>query len=527
MMKEISEIVRKSIRDIVCIDDDYVSPYEKETKKPKKKAEEYKTKFHFSKKMYCGMSKNEIRSVCIIPFSKSDSCFSIDRHLKNKDLLVLDWELTTPPQSRYPLEIIENSVKNRVKYVCIYTQELDTMSIRNQIALYYRYGREELDAVKSAALRAHIMKQIFMAPLTTFYMGNRDATELKKLVKDEELQCKRDVFNVDDVKMWEKLYLSWNQVAYFPDSNLKRNVNEFNDVMQIDDTFILFFNKRNGTGVGICEKDIINRISQIIVKEPNSILNAIWLFYTNTVEESLDKAGNYFEGLDWKAFAYYANRLSEGYSNEEMFSFLSKIFMKRLSQSVEAEAVPLPDALIDEVKKKGKKQKITEQNADSYSKLNYFLNVDNSMSMKKHYLTFGDVLCSGGEYFICVSPTCTCAKRASSPKCNTDFFMVRGQADKDIIRFEKVEKDNYCFICKTVGERSNYLAIKWNEGLTSLHCDNPEVAQNLTLVGLKNGEKTEFTYVCKIADEYAQRIANSAYSFENRVGVSFANSYNG
>lgn len=526
-------IVRESIQSIVCIDDDYVQPYE--NRQAEVKSNKYSDRLAFSRKVYKGMALNNNCEVKIIPFRKDVSLNDLAAQIYCKDLLLLDWELTSPKNIIYPLQIIERAVSQKVKYICIYTNDKDTASITASVKDYYRYNKKSIDDIAHEATEKGVYKHDFYFIAEMVERGNREAGEIRK-----ELQKTLDSLDIklgstsplNNLEKWRLLYRKWNQMDFYPDTEIARAVNEYElngeKIVRIDGTYIMLFNKVT-VNKGIKEKDIIKKITNLLINEPNSVMNLIWNQYTRAIQERLNVGGEYFFDVNWKSFAYYAYRLSEGYSDREMKHFLSDVFMKKLTEAIVLNEDVLNPELAEELKTKGKKQKITRDSINDYIRLNAYLNINHELSTAKHKITFGDVLMGdGNDFYLCVSSKCSCAERNNPRTIKKDFFFVKGgYPDDELLSFEEVEKENYSFVSyKDKRQNEVFKMVKWKNTIINIHIDEPEVYKGLKVKGATSKPK-EFTYICNIVDEYAQRMANSAYSYENRVGVSFANSYLG
>ena len=270
---------------------------------------------------------------------------------------------------------------------------------------------------------------------------------------------------------------------------------------------------------------------------PSGPINGIWLHFTNLIRDNLNNSGDYFENVNWEAFAFYANKLSVDYGMFEMNTFLKRMFSRLIFQKVDADANgDLPEKIIKEIQKSGSTaEPATIKN--ELARLNKLLNVDYWKSISTHSLTFGDVLwdIDTQQFYLCITALCDCAIRGNSEKkedrIKQDFIFISEDTKTNQITtkiLEKVESDYYSFVSMGINDSKEVYAIKWN--CKDLHSFRFEATQ--TYVPSENemrasigAKRSRLKYICNISQEYAQRMANEAFSSSNRVGVSFANTH--
>ena len=106
-------IVNQSIKNVICVDDDFLEPYEDVM-------ETNKEKCIFSRQMYSAISSSCECAVTIIPYKQETDVKIINDKMRQKDLLILDWELTEVADIKKAIEIIDGALTNNVQYICIY-----------------------------------------------------------------------------------------------------------------------------------------------------------------------------------------------------------------------------------------------------------------------------------------------------------------------------------------------------------------------------------------------------------------------
>ena len=276
---------------------------------------------------------------------------------------------------------------------------------------------------------------------------------------------------------------------------------------------------------------IIPIISRAIVSAPNSYINGIWTFYTNEISKAFKKDGSYFDDVSWEAFSHYANKLSHEYDELEMKRFLKNIFVKKLAQQMETDVSTLAPSIVSEMKKVGTAVSVTADNKKEFFKLNAFLNTNFALTNNPHGLTFGDVIRKKDttSYFMCITALCDCAVHLNEQPLEYYLFLA-GKSCESLDALKEAESKEYSFVCvQDATGKKEWLAIKWDpKKLRTFYFseENRNVKSGKEII-IKSfeGEELRYTYICNISQEYSQRMANAAFSWANRVGVSYANSH--
>ena len=112
----LENIVKQSIRNVICIDDGLLEPYCDEGDV---------LKVDFSKEMFDGISNTCQCSVTMIQYKGDETERLIEEKLNEKDLMILDWELTATGQIKKPIKVIYCALNKNIPYICIYTKSKD------------------------------------------------------------------------------------------------------------------------------------------------------------------------------------------------------------------------------------------------------------------------------------------------------------------------------------------------------------------------------------------------------------------
>ena len=123
------KIVQDSLQHVVCIDDDFIDlyVYTKENDEEKQK---------FTQNMYNNLKDRCDGHVELQRYYRDIDSITLDKCMRNKDLLVLDWELTGG-NDKPVLEIIAQAVVWQIPFICIYTNRPDVENIYPVICDYF------------------------------------------------------------------------------------------------------------------------------------------------------------------------------------------------------------------------------------------------------------------------------------------------------------------------------------------------------------------------------------------------------
>ncbi len=520
------EIVEGSICNVVCIDDEYISPYEEKPDENKRA---------FTEKMYNDIGGEKGRNITILKYDTGIND-SWGGWLQNKDLLILDWQLDGNETGESALHIIETALERRVPYICLYTNEPQISQMAESIVDYFSFSQKELeeksDWAKDKGINAADYRDLIESAVSSQHFN-----KLNERMQDDNIILEENIGNEE----WKKILYAWDKKIVVKDDSDKKSTYNFGEgALKVSDTYVFLYNKTTSVGDNSLQPVEINRIissiSETIINKPNSELNVLWVMYGELIKDTLRKDGNYFREVSPEAFFYYSKKLLDDYGKEEMGSFLKNMFIKQVFQNVEAESKPIPEQIVNRIVEEGGRiDKINSETKNDYITLNTLLNINIGQSRNKHYLSFGDVFSSeGGDYFLCVNALCDCAIRKPENQNESageenhdvrDYFFISGKEDNRMELFKDVESHHYSFIC---ADNSCGKAIKWDiKTLTSVcfSMDNVMVSKDSPHKVVIHGKEQDIKFVCSISREYAQRMANAAFSNSGRVGVSFANNH--
>lgn len=136
-----ARIVKNAIRSAICIDDNYAAPY--------RNSEDLDLDSEQPEKLYYSFRKDGKCDLDIYRFQGINEWNNHNDLIRNKDLMVLDWELApkSTPKFEDTLKIIKQNIENKsVPFVVIYTQteSLDDVS-KILIQKFNKYTETDYD----------------------------------------------------------------------------------------------------------------------------------------------------------------------------------------------------------------------------------------------------------------------------------------------------------------------------------------------------------------------------------------------
>ena len=515
----LQSIIKKSISNVICIDEQYVEPYAEDADVGDRR---------FSKQMYESFTSQMKCKTTLYPYKAND--FGWRECIRDQDLLVIDWQLTNPHNAMKPLEIIDEAITGRIPFVCIYTSYTgDQLSdLMSQVKVYFSgYSSESVKDAVDRASKVGIGEQEVRKVIKKLIYSSDEAEEYAKKL-NEELYIGLDesgikYFDYSDPNEWNKLYCNWFYTLPSYSEHCILPEETHNKSIIVDGTYIFFINKK--------ETEIIETITYELSSEPRSIFNVLWIYYFCLFKESIYHNEKLPLRISADALKYHATTTLK---EEGEFEYFSTILGMVVDETVEylAKGNSLqPDTeIVKALKEQGNGIK-HEDVAHELTKLNAIMNMNNELTAKEHRLTMGDIFSYDDiddkgninrKYLMCVTALCDCAhpKRVFIDKENEYLyysFLIGEIQDKHIDNPE-TEYLSYIF------EGKNACCIKWKKNICGayVHRDSITVKQDETIdvvLGIKN---YNLTYVCNIKNKYAQRLANDSFSWGLRVGTVYA-----
>lgn len=516
----LENIIKQSIRNVICIDDGLLEPYCEEGDA---------IKVDFSKEMFDGISNTCQCSVTMVQYKGDETERLIEEKLNEKDLMILDWELTATGQIKKPLKVIDCALNKNIPYICIYTNSKDLKEISDHIEKYYSGCNVQM-AENAAEIweKEGLMKEEFIDDIKRCFEDKANIPKLLKKVQELCPEIDTSSCNYRKIENWIPVYLKWENYLLPEESKfIAKRVDGKDTVLNVDGKMIFVFSKKKSdddTDKAISPEQIVPAIAESMVLKPNSIMNCIWLYYSNCYCRAVYKRPQFFKDIAYEGFAYHVGKIVES-EDMELESFFKEIFNEELLDILNSQDISIPAGLVD---------KILEDNRNNTNraccrdlvKLNERLTINRRYSECEHKIAFGDVFCCTDaesglcEYWLCITAKCDCAR--PEEKIRNNYIFIGGRYVRDSVALTQAEIDYYSFINALEPDRENPICIQWCSKINSIYIEQNVVIRGKEIVGNLKGVEKHFVYLGNVKENYAQRMANMAFSNGNRVGVSLA-----
>lgn len=519
-IEKLQRIIVESISSVICIDEQYIEPYLGKSNKLNR---------DFTKKIYEAFTKELNCRTVIYPYKADDDKW-VD-FLDKQDLLVVDWQLTNPLDSKRPLDIIDKAIEKHIQYVCIYTSNTGSAlnEVINLVKSYY-LGFSEKE-VKDTATKAglvgmeeYLIKRIVTEPIFT----SRKAKDYKNKMRNEGVELGADTKGTFDhcaYKEWNKLFCKYvSNPPGFSNFSLEPDYTGDKSIV-VEDTYVFFVSK---VGEGDYNpKTIVETIAKELSEEPKSVFNVLWIYYFTLLRNSIYKKNNLPLRVSANALKYHAKSAIEDGGETQYFSNILGIIVDEIVECIyKGQELKPEQEIISEIKAQGSDLQYCSVAKDLMF-MNALLNTNNELSVTEHELVLGDVFTAeleiGGvtktKYFMCISALCDCR----NPKClnslNSYSFIMGDKSDSTFDDGNPEEE-----ILSFVIEGENAFHIDWNNTVFGGYVGKGEnrVSREKVLDVYFEDKKYELKYICSIKDRYAQRVANHAFSWGLRVGTTYA-----
>ncbi len=549
------KIVGDSICTAICIDNAFEEPYT-HVDHPSDPS------FKLPKELYESFKKQN----CVLDFYKYVDLETWETNqdyiLKNKDLLILDWELIDgDPKYKDALEILLKTVNSdSLAFVYIYTHEMNLDSVALNISSYFSHNSlkelkskyetfgdnlEDLPEVDDANIFLQRIKdkckEIVVNPNKARDIRKEISESFAKYLDSENIGIFCDKFYT----LGKQIFECENEndflifLGRFLNNGLFRDGVTLNiDIYPIEGekyTYII-----NNTLVKISTKkltstemaggevvspdEVYSEFSKTICRRPRNFLALLGLEMKNLYRDSSSVIGKDINEIDELAFFHHQESL-ETDEEGEFYTFLKNIWKDEVSYFI-LDQTPLLFLGMDDYKIKNKiNQNIEDFRRNSkvfienLAKLNYYYSMLRPTESKHRKIIFGDVfsIVSDDEesYLLCITPHCDCIQ---PKKINNCLYFVSGKkiraksglkrGDSGFISYVKIDKDINCIDWKT-SPFTLFISLEENDITNSIKSE-------------LSGKKICLKYLGSQKENYTQRIANESFSWASRVGIDFA-----
>ncbi|MBF7092138.1 hypothetical protein IUY40_11360 [Flavobacterium sp. ALJ2] len=530
-------ILQDAIKSAIYIDEKARPFYQVESANPE--IEEV-----LSEKLYNNFKKNGI-SLDVFKYSKGDEIdvAKLKFITENRDFVILDWKLDGKHGEEESLKILSEIVNtNHIHFSTIYTSEeslddvllniLSYFSGKNKD--YYEGIRELLELERFAPELTALLDQINV---------KRSNNELVRSLRKEIYTKDRSVPNkLKEITGSEDITCAMIKTSIALSSKVKSDVDlqcptyvDYDKkIIVINNTIITILNKSDNDAEALLEN-----FKNHIIDDIDSFNHLLGIELYNHLFRSSAITNDLAISFPKDALIHHRKKLKADDTEYFFKSFMDEVLMEKISMSIRnRESLLLDDILLDEFE-----DRLDPEYSDliSLHKMNVFYN-SYYFNKEDQILNFGDVLLvepnenhkESPKYLICLTALCDCLRPQDKIKSN--FYFAEGSNIKNTDALDLGDTAFVSFL-------SNNITIKWTEitlddlkkSYAPLYIkplqykvfegENKFDENNRIKVHYldKTGEiKTEkLTYIGTIRPNYAQRIANHAFSYPIRVGVDF------
>ncbi|WP_282143105.1 response regulator receiver domain [Cellulophaga baltica] len=530
-------ILKNSIKSAIYIDDKARSFFEEVSEPPEIEEE-------LSVKLYNNFKENGI-SLEVFKYSKGDEVNNekITFITENRDFVILDWKLHGKEGQEESLKLLSEIVTAKnIHFATVYTSEDDLDDVLFNILSYFSEKskdyyidiKEELELEKFSEEIITLLNQINI---------NRSNPKLIKELRGKIYQIDKtipkklsDITGIEDLTcaiIKSSIALSDKEKS---DKELQcpTSVDNENKIVVINNTIITILNKKENSAENLLENFKVH-----IINDVDSFNQLLGLDLYNHLYRSSAITNDLAITFPKEALIHHRKNLKKDGIGYFFNSFMNEILMEKLSMSIRNEEfLLLDDNLLDQFESE---LPAGYNEIKSLHKMNVFYN-SFYFDKKGQILNFGDVFQiehnenhkNSPKYLICLTALCDCLRPQDKIKSN--FYFAEGSnidvndalalgdtafisflSNNITIKWTEIASDS---LKKTYGPvYVKPLQYKVFEGQNKIDDNNKIKVHYLDKTGETKAEI--LNYIGTIRPNYAQRIANHAFSYPVRVGVDF------
>lgn len=443
--------------------------------------------------------------------------------LQNKDLVLLDWKLDSDTGEEMALDMINTIVspQSHIPFCVVYTKEPQLDNVFDNILSYFSGNtRSECDDLRmDLLLEEEPNINEFMTQLSDL-IHNADTFEANvKAFKQRFRQIFRNDYFAEEANLYDKLLGCW--CAYSDYCKSETSVprvsayNSSNQLLMINETFIVVLSKQKTT-----VSDLSEKFSEVIAQFDDSFPQLLKLEMSGLIKEKGISLNADISAIKKGTFEYHKNQNSEEFEN-----FIKNVLVEGISVNL----LDTPLSIVESLNVGGNIQ--TPSNSE-LMRVNKFYNSAYRSNAKK--LSFGDVFQlyeneqATDVYYVCISPLCD----YEQPKNENTFYFAKGEkVDKNTIDKE-LKRSEEVFV--------NYVQdgtmVRWSKSadkgkpiyilpvpltIPKLKITNGTIVAYMLKTTVTKKFKFQLRYITTLKSNYAQRIANHAFTHSTRVGISY------
>lgn len=544
-------ILKKSIRSAVCIDDSYPSAYFDIQSAPHLKFDEAKT-------LYDSFRSDGFCDIDIYNYTNyEDSCKEYVFY--NKDLLVLDWELDQGGGHAGAVQVLKRVIdENKIPFVLIYTNTADLHQVTKELIANFNgsidgdyqsacskiqekisqfsVDAESLDVVSSfediQALfyeyihyydrRDNVEKDIIEKLFISFDINTQHREDFIRILK-------RTVSGLNGGKSDSKFL----ELAY---AVCKGQVEEMYQIhrvetscfaYKINGTTVLVFHKDGQQG-GIKPDDLFATFSDVIVNNPFNFISLLALEFKDSLRDDFSKIGLGFSSIDERAFFYHLSNYKKEDGNFNLRTIYDFILNSWIGE-LHSQKMALNSDVLKYFSQRHANvsssfpAEIEKDISFLKGLVSYASFISNSSIEEREDFTlkFGDVFVSNDKksFFLSITPHCDCVR---PNKIKHNFFFIEGKLMKDKIALEKAETGYYSFFANEV--LNDPISVEWT--LKPFTSYIPYDKNNVRELEINyQGKVLKLNHLTVLKENYTQRISNASFGHGFRVGIDLPHIY--
>lgn len=540
------EIIRKAINSVMFIDDELTEPF----------TEKGAVGDELSKGVYNSF-RNEDCSIDFYKFGDFDTWKQKSNYsLQGRDMLILDWQLSkNQPEHSPTLAIISEAVKkNSLHFVCIYT-ETESNKFRDIIYSINSYFapfddgsvEKDIEAIKEIVEGEGIsFSDVFdddlIARMKEMVLFRDKAgtifNEVKKTIeqKSNAKTCQQIVqylgakakegsyanilygFCAIGMKLSKELFEQ-------PKTLNAKDIRNYTDdhCLVVNHTIILISNKKEVKPV-----DLYNKFKNAIISDSGNFLTLMGLEMRNTFRESSSFIGKDIDSINELAFFHHKET---SVPSEAFYDFLRELWKSQSAAFLyDSDNRPKIFSVLDSYKQSkdiDKKMETFLSDGKSYQQplamLNYYYNTLVINRSENDKFRFGDIFRLYKEdgnvtdqYLLCITAHCDCLY--SAEKINNMFYFVKGSKGS----IDKALMEGDTAFNSYVKNGASIEVINWMDKPFTLYIKPAANNISLTVDVIIGEDKRKMKFHSTLKENYAQRIANSAFIYPLHVGIFFA-----
>ncbi|MDT0650583.1 response regulator receiver domain [Autumnicola edwardsiae] len=518
--KKATEIIKESIKSVVYIDEKAWNPFE--GIKYDKNIEEH----IISKKLYKNLKDQGI-NLNIHKFKKGEQDLPLSDNKKQYlfrdiDLVLLDWDLNEEDTlNEFSLKLLDDIIRQpHIHFCSIYSSSPYFDEIIQKVVAYFSgYSDEDFDKIREQLEHNDDIIEILNEIDITSQPSGRTVGEVMRLDRNIFDQI-TTITNLNNQESLIPMAISVNGNLSKPEVALDYSTEIISKTgseyaLIINNTVISVLKKSHNK-----PKALINNFSKLISSDKNkSFFKLLGL----DMQNQFSKYGAFIDpdilNISFNTFMHHRKMMNKTGTKPSFDDFMKNLFIEnsklRLS-NIHLEI--LENEFLD-------KFRVIKKDLDNneLALMNSFYNGAKIQNPEKRAVNFGDIFFneSDNNFYLCLTPLCDCIIRDGESNTDFKYYFVKGS--KLNIK-EGIEKGDGGFISYI----DQNTCISWAAGEYvkpfQFYIPKPTIYKgyvNMFDWYKKQSYCEPFKYLFSLKQNYAQRIANQAFSHPVRVGVDF------